>query len=471
MVAGCGDFFGSDSVDPASTPTRTPTPSPTPTADRSVWLKLNVRDRPVRKRWEEDIVPAVRNALGIELELTFPCPPGATCVSFSRVVRDSITQEHSEWETPEGFTGALSHADAGAFLARGWLDPVTATVDRIEDRLGPLLGSPAVIDGEHYVLPQELRVPTIHYRADLLAEHGLDPPRTLETLLENTRVIEAADGPSHGFVMPSHSLFESFVTLLLNAYGVCRWEWADREARVPTVALPQAKATEAVRYLRRLGQYAVPVESVEADVGGLDRPLQAYASGETAQLFHVNAFGAGMAATFENDTVVRSTEILPFPRNRDHEAVVGEEPAHFGYFAIGPADGRSALEDLFGYLYRDAERVPRRSETHPTLSIPAWLDVIESERYRGHDRFADHPHLWNLVETVHEDVASDSVPGADTVLTPATVYADSRRQFRALQRDLLEGDGAVETAVRETRERLASHLAEGRRLHRNQTDG
>lgn len=470
MVAGCGALVGSDPEDGALTPTGSSTPSPTQTADRSVWLKLNVREQPVRKRWEEDIVPAVRNALGIDLELAFPCPPGATCVRFSRVVRESITQKDSEWETPEGFTGTVARTDAGDFLARGWLDPVTATVDRIETRLGPMVGSPAVVDGEQYVLPQELRVPTIHYRSDLLADHGLDPPRTLETLLENTRVIEEADGPNHGFAMPGDSLFESFVALLLNAHGAYRWEWADRNDRVPAVAFPQAEATDAVRYLRQLGQYAVPVESLDADGGSLGRPIQAYANGDTAQLFHVNAIGGGWAAALGNDTVVHSTGILPFPRKRDREATVREGSSHYGYFALGPADGRSALDDLFGYLYGDAERVPRRSETHPTLSIPAWTDVLDSEHYRGHDRFEEYPHLWNLVETVRDDVARPG-PADDAVLTPATVYADSGWQFQDLRRDVLDGDRSVEVAVRETRERLASRLADGRRLASDGTDG
>jgi multiple sugar transport system substrate-binding protein len=85
------------------------------------------------------------------------------------------------------------------FARAGWLLDLTPRVER--EGLAPYFPSAvaaATWDGRLWALPWNMNVGLLYYRADLLARHGLSPPRTWEELIAQVRLITGGAGAPAG---------------------------------------------------------------------------------------------------------------------------------------------------------------------------------------------------------------------------------------------------------------------------------
>ena len=80
------------------------------------------------------------------------------------------------------------------FARAGWLYDLTASLAPGElDAHFPAAAAAAIFNDRVWALPWNFNVGLLYYRADLLARHGLSPPRTDAELVESVRRIQAAE--------------------------------------------------------------------------------------------------------------------------------------------------------------------------------------------------------------------------------------------------------------------------------------
>lgn len=459
LLAGCQ---GHEEVPdrPGGTATSAATTTPTTMADGStvadggttVHLLTDYTGPDWNRRWEAELVPTVREDVGVRLDYEF------LGLSIPHEKRQRVEGLRGEGRSPDALTSSLWAEDVGYFLARGWLDPVTEAVRAVGDGLGPLVGEPATVAGDHYVVPHGVQATTIHYRSDVLADLGLDPPTTLESLLHNARVI-AEETDMWGFAFPDDPpLVRRLVKLVLNAHGAHLWRWADGDRERAQVWFPQGPVRQTVEYVRELAETSWDPR----DPSSPGPSYAEYAEGRAAQLLFLNAFGAEIAAEMGEDAVVEATELQPFPPKAGREPFARDQPGFDGFLAFADGDGRAAVDDVVEYLYRDPERVAGYYEGFATQYLPAWRTVLDSDRYHDLPRFRAAPHVLELVEDLRERVLPLAPTSEQAVLTPATAAAERYGLFGQLLRDVRHEGRAVDPAVRDARERLVDALDQGR---------
>lgn len=106
------------------------------------------------------------------------------------------------------------------FADPGWLLPLDGRLSRpatqtfLESALqGGRYG------GKLYALPSSLKGNALFYRADLLAQHGFEPPRTLPELGRQARQIQARDGIPVGLALHGLYLYNDFLPMLWGSGG------------------------------------------------------------------------------------------------------------------------------------------------------------------------------------------------------------------------------------------------------------
>ncbi|HYS92345.1 MAG TPA: extracellular solute-binding protein, partial [Candidatus Acidoferrales bacterium] len=81
------------------------------------------------------------------------------------------------------------------FAKAGWLLDLTPGIARAElSAHFPSAVEAGTYRGRTWALPWFMNVGLLYYRADLLARHGFSPPATYAEMLEQIRVIRAAEG-------------------------------------------------------------------------------------------------------------------------------------------------------------------------------------------------------------------------------------------------------------------------------------
>jgi trehalose/maltose transport system substrate-binding protein len=81
------------------------------------------------------------------------------------------------------------------FARAGWILDLTSAVSASERAAHfPSAMAAATHEGRVWALPWMMNVGLLYYRADLLARHGLSPPRTYAEMVEQIRRIRAAEG-------------------------------------------------------------------------------------------------------------------------------------------------------------------------------------------------------------------------------------------------------------------------------------
>ncbi|WP_017556958.1 ABC transporter substrate-binding protein [Nocardiopsis baichengensis] len=187
----------------------------------------------------------------------------------------------------------LAPDQAAAWSAQGVLD--TGTAAGIVEDLGPdTFGENALdmvtFDGTPAAVPSDGWGQVLVYRADLLADAGLDPPRTLEDVAD---AAEELDGDGRAGIALGTRPGDPFTTQTLEALllaGGC-----DLVDGAGEVALESPECVDALDAYARMAEASVPGDQ------DVETTRAAYLSGEAAMLFwgsHIFDELAGLAPDF-----------------------------------------------------------------------------------------------------------------------------------------------------------------------------
>src|SRR5436190_13028071 len=195
------------------------------------------------------------------------------------------------------------------FARAGWLLDLTPSLDAHELAAHyPAAREAAVWDGRVWALPWNFNVGLLYYRADLLARHGLSPPRTDAELANAVRVIQGAerDPKLDGYVWQGKQ-YEGLVCNALEAL------WASGTTLVASTGevLPDPARAEAA--LARLRGW-IDAGLSPAWVSAADEELTRRAFGDGRAIFLRNWFYAMDLFEEPGSLVKGKVGIAPLPR-------------------------------------------------------------------------------------------------------------------------------------------------------------
>lgn len=165
-------------------------------------------------------------------------------------------------------------ADAGLAL------PVDEYLpDDYFDGFDPAVVEAASYEGRTYGIPLTLDQSFLYYRADLLGEHGLEPPTTWEEVAEQSRLLVDEGEVDHGLAYQG-AAYEG-LTAVTNEFAAAAGGGILDEG-LETPAIDDAPAHEAVEFMHGLGEEGL----TPAGVSTFEEPesLQSFTNGQSAFL-------------------------------------------------------------------------------------------------------------------------------------------------------------------------------------------
>lgn len=111
------------------------------------------------------------------------------------------------------------------WAAQGWAEPLDSYLgaerDAVMNRYLPAYREANIVDGKVMALPYFADAQFLYYRTDLLAKHGVQPPRSWEDLIEGARKILAAEGNANlsGFQTAGAPIEGTVCTFLVPLWG------------------------------------------------------------------------------------------------------------------------------------------------------------------------------------------------------------------------------------------------------------
>src|SRR5438874_4665020 len=315
------------------------------------------------------------------------------------------------------------------FARAGWLLDLTPSLDAHELAAHyPAAREAAVWDGRVWALPWNFNVGLLYYRADLLARHGLSPPRTDAELVDAVRRIQAAerDPKLEGFVWQGKQ-YEGLTCNALEALWASGTTLLDAQGAV----LPDgARAEDALARLRGwIDQHISPPW-----VSAADEELTRRAFGDGHAIFLRNWFYA-MDLFEEAGSAVRGkVGIAPLPRRT------------LGVPAPGSTGGSLLGVSRTTRHPKEAVALARFLASEEAQRVLAGGSVLPTRMALYHDPtlFAKRPHMprlhdlalaararpvtpaYLMLSTTLQPELSAVVVG---VKTPERAVADARRQL------------------------------------------
>ncbi len=315
------------------------------------------------------------------------------------------------------------------FARAGWLLDLTPSLAPGElDAHFPAAAHAAIFDGRVWAVPWNFNVGLLYYRADLLARHGLAPPRTDAELVDAVRRIQAAerDPKLDGYVWQG----KQYEGLTCNALEAL---WASGTSLLGPdgdVFPDTARAEHALARLRGWIDGGVSPSWVSA----ADEELTRRAFGDGRAIFLRNWFYA-MDLFEEPGSAVRGkVGIAPLPRRAPDMAAPGSTGGSLLGVSRTTRHPEAAVALARFLAGEDAQRVlaggsvlpTRRSLYHdPALvakrpHMPAFHDLALAARPRPVTP------AYLMLSTSLQPEVSAVVVG---VKSPARAVADARRQL------------------------------------------
>jgi ABC-type glycerol-3-phosphate transport system substrate-binding protein len=198
------------------------------------------------------------------------------------------------------------HADGGSaamLTAGGLLAPLDDVVERLGGRESFLPGRLLIVEGRVYAINQAATAPVLHYRKDLFAAAGLQPPTTWDELMNAARTLHRAD--TAGIALPAG---ENRATTIYS--GIFLWQnCGDFFNSQLEVTLDNVRTHEALRFYADLLKFAPP----DAGAWGFTEPIESFWSGRSAMVYHWH----GLDLTFrQNPALIDNIGVVPVPRGR-----------------------------------------------------------------------------------------------------------------------------------------------------------
>jgi len=315
------------------------------------------------------------------------------------------------------------------FARAGWLLDLTDSLAPGE-LAGhfPAAAEAARWNGRVWALPWNFNVGLLYYRADLLARHGLSPPRTDAELANAVRVIQAAerDPKLDGFVWQGKQ-YEGLVCNALEAL------WASGTTLIASTGevLPDPARAEAA--LARLRGW-IDAGLSPAWVSAADEELTRRAFGDGRAIFLRNWFYAMDLFEEPNSPVRGKVGVAPLPRLTEGVGAPGATGGSLLGVSRGSRHPEAAVALARFLASEDAQRVLAGGSVLPTRAalyadpalvakrphMPAFRDLATSARPRPLTP------AYLMLSTSLQPEVSAAVVG---VKSPARAVADARHQL------------------------------------------
>lgn len=411
-----------------------------------------------QKLWKEELIPAFTNELNLKTNIEY--------TGFQGTGEQRLTTLIQAGNPPESYTG--SPFQSGDMLGKGQLAWTTHIVDYTTEQLGDLVGAPLEfqIDGqpEQYRVPHGQYTDTIHYRTDILEQLGLEIPKTNEELLHNAKVIDESDEvEARGMTVaaPKSGQSDSYFQSFFQARGVWLFRWKDEEKKEEVeVWFPKEDALAVLNWAKELAQYSPDPSSVN-----WGSTLGYWAGGRVAQMYHLNGWGAGVAANAGAGEIASNTDITPLLPYEGVEPSLGlGNPGFDGHPALNIADNVPGLFTLLKYMYGDADRAAQYYLTEPTRFIPAYTDIMDTDTYRNAKIFQDFPNLLDLNVKARDEIATLEPTSRELAYTPAAGYALRFPIIAEMMNQVIVVGRDPGKAYDEAKSRFQKRLAEGKEL-------
>jgi multiple sugar transport system substrate-binding protein len=315
------------------------------------------------------------------------------------------------------------------FARAGWLYDLTSSLDARElDGHFPAAAEAARWDGRVWALPWNFNVGLLYYRADLLARHGLSPPRTDAELVEIARRIQAAerDPKLDGYVWQGKQ-YEGLTCNGLEALWASGTTLLDARGDV----LPdQARAADALGRLRGWIDQGVSPRWVSA----ADEELTRRAFGDGRAIFLRNWFYAMDLFEEPGSLVKGKVGIAPLPRRTADVPAPGSTGGSLLGVSRGTRNPEAAITFARFLASEEAQRVLAGGSVLPTRTA-LYHDATLLEKRPHMPRFHDialaaRPRpitpAYLMLSTSLQPELSAVVVG---VKSPARAVADARHQL------------------------------------------
>jgi trehalose/maltose transport system substrate-binding protein len=323
------------------------------------------------------------------------------------------------------------------FARAGWLLDLSPWVTAGErDAFFPSTIHAATQGGGFWGLPWNMNVGLFYYRTDLLARHGLSPPRTYDEMVEQVRRIRAAEGPSLDGYLWQGKQYEGLVVNVLEQL------WADGTDLLGPgdVVFPDpARAEEVLGFMRGLltsGTSPAWVTAADEELGR--RPF-----GDGHAIFYRGWPYALDLFELADSRVRGKVGIAPLPRHRHGTSSPGSiGGSHLGVYR-GTRHPEKAVALARFLTSEEAQRRLAHAALWPTrmrlyddpdlaARHPA-LRQIYALALAGHPRPVTPYYL--MLSTVVQPELSAALVG---VKSPAASVRDAHRQLAYLLGNLIQ---------------------------------
>ena len=257
------------------------------------------------------------------------------------------------------------HADGGsaAMLAlSGLLLPIDEVVESLGGRNKFLPGRLLVHDDRVYAINQAATAPVLHYRKDLFAKAGLEPPDTWEELLASARILHSPDVA--GIALPGG---ENRATTIYS--GIFLWQNcgdffnADLE-----VTLDNERTHEALRFYAELLRYAPP----DAGSWAFTEPIESFWAGRAGMVLFWNGLDLTMR---QNPALIENIGVVPVPKGRMRVTEQGGRYLCVFASSENPEYSKKWIEHIF-----ELDQAIQLSEIQPMMYPPATEEALERLR-------------------------------------------------------------------------------------------
>ncbi|WP_226040146.1 ABC transporter substrate-binding protein [Natrinema sp. DC36] len=365
------------------------------------------------------------------------------------------------------------------------LSSVGGVVSSIEEVNGELNVGGAFLGGDDmFQIPHGVYVSNFQYRQDVYDELGLSEPETFQDVLDNAQAIDEAGGAysdmaGYGLAgMPTGKSQDEFQVLLASAgmsgLGI---RWNDPEAQDELeMYWPEEEVTTVLQYMKDLAQYSPDPTSI-----GWAESLGGWAQGQYGQQYHLNAWPVGVAALQAEaadseeegqflSNVAENTQVMAYPTwegiSKDQNWL--SAPAPDGYHVFSGGENTQAAKEWFEWLYADSmEKTVQFYEMDPGRFLPSYGDVLGSEAFQNQGIMQAHPHLYEKLQYVQNEIWGNHYGSVDAANVSSPVALYMQRQWfygemvnnvvtdsMSVQEAYEYGEGELESALSEAKEQF-----------------
>lgn len=445
-LAGCFGG-GSDTPEPGGTP-RDPANLP------PVHVFTDYNNKAWQNKWEDEIQQNFKEETGVKLNVEYAGFQGGSEQRLATLIQSG--------DPPDLYSSTFT--TVADLWASGRLQQANQLNSEITTEVGEITAKPFEdAEGKTYMTPHGYYTSVLVYRQDVYDKLGLSVPKTFDELRANAKAIDQSDEvKARGMEVPGQKVGQSrelFLVLYANM-GKSLFRWKSDAKEEAEVWFPKEPAIEVLNYIKDLAQYSPDPTSMSWGPA-----LKAWAGGQLAQMYHVNAWAAGVAVGV-SEQLGLSTKVAPLPlRGISKEESLLTEPAPDGWMRFKNGSNSPGAAALLKYLYGDSvDRTAHMYETEPMRFLPVYGDIIDSDAYTNLDYFQQYPEHLEENRKIQNEISANYLGNNPEKVpeTGPTLYAGRFYYIAEMMNQVLAANIAPEEAYDEARQKAKQRLKEGK---------